>query len=155
MKRAIQTEKAMQEFGNQLSVLLDGGAVLELIGDVGAGKTTLTRAIARGLGITDSIQSPTFTISNRYEAPNGLVLAHYDFYRLNDAGIMKDELVEALGDKGVIAIIEWGDIIEDVLPNDRLTIYIQSNGEYSRQIEIVAHGERMKMLIGGFRDTTA
>ena len=147
MKIAIISELAMQQFGAKLSTLLSSDATIELIGDVGAGKTTLTRSIARGLNIADTIHSPTFTISNRYQAPNGQLLAHYDFYRLTDAGIMKDELAEVIEDKHVITIIEWGDIIEDVLPEDRLTIKIVSDSEHSRQLEVVGHGKEMSELV--------
>lgn len=149
MKIAIKSELATQQLGEKLSRLLPRDATVELIGDVGAGKTTLTRSIARGLGITDAIHSPTFTISNRYESPNGQLLAHYDFYRLAEAGIMEDELAEVLDDENVMTIIEWGDIIEDVLPKDRLTIRIQSDGESSRQLEIIGHGEIMNKIVAG------
>lgn len=147
MKIAIKSERTMQEFGEKLSRVLRGGTILELIGDVGAGKTTLTRSIARGLGITDPIQSPTFTISNRYRVPSGLQLAHYDFYRLQDAGIMKDELIEVLDDDQIITVIEWGDIIEDVLPDDHLTIHFESIGEQERLLEIIGHGAVTRELV--------
>jgi len=137
----------MQQFGEKLSTLLSGGMTLELIGDVGAGKTTLTRSIARGLGITDTIHSPTFTISNRYETPAGLLLAHYDFYRLIDAGIMKDELAEVLDDERTITIIEWGDIVEEILPDNRLSIRISSDSETSRQLEITAHNQVTQNIV--------
>lgn len=138
----------MQVFGVTLGEKLRGGETIELIGDVGAGKTTLTRAIARGLGITDPILSPTFTISNRYSTPTGTNLAHYDFYRLSDAGIMKDELGEVLEGEQTITIIEWGDIIADVLPDNRLTIRITSLTEQSRELQITAVGSLMERLVG-------
>lgn len=147
MRIAIQSEQAMQQFGEKLSTLLTGGMTLELIGDVGAGKTTLTRSIARGLGITDTIHSPTFTISNRYETPAGLLLAHYDFYRLIDAGIMKDELAEVLDDERTITIIEWGDIVEEILPDNRLSIRISSDSETSRQLDLAAHNQLTQKIV--------
>jgi len=137
----------MQEFGLKLSRLLTGGVTLELIGDVGAGKTTLTRSIARGLGITDPIHSPTFTISNRYETPGGLLLAHYDFYRLSDAGIMKDELAEVLENERTITIIEWGDIVEEILPDSRITIRIRSESENSRKLDCIAHNQLTQKIL--------
>lgn len=137
----------MQEFGLKLSRLLTGGVTLELIGDVGAGKTTLTRSIARGMGITDPIHSPTFTISNRYETSNGLQLAHYDFYRLSDAGIMKDELAEVLEDERTITVIEWGDIVEEILPDSRITIRIRSESEHSRQLDCTAHNQLTQKIL--------
>jgi tRNA threonylcarbamoyladenosine biosynthesis protein TsaE len=147
MKIDIPSEQAMQEFGLKLSKLLTGGVTLELIGDVGAGKTTLTRSIARGLGITDPIHSPTFTISNRYETQSELQVAHYDFYRLSDAGIMKDELAEVLEDERTITIIEWGDIVEEILPDSRITIRIRSDSEHSRQLDCIAHNQLTQKIL--------
>ena len=140
MEFIISDEAAMGRFGHKLAGLLKGGMVVELIGDVGAGKTTLTRAVARTLGVTGPVQSPTFTISNRYELPDGRILAHYDFYRLGEAGIMRDELDEAIHDQQTITIIEWGDIIADILPNDRLTLQIISPTETERKITATGRG---------------
>ena len=94
----LQSAEDLVNFGWRIGSLLQGGETLELIGDIGAGKTTLTKGLARGLHIEDEVQSPTFTISRNYEAADGLRLAHYDFYRLPDAGIMKMELDEAIHD---------------------------------------------------------
>lgn len=123
-----------------------GGQVIELIGDVGAGKTTLTRAIARGLGITADIHSPTFTIKNQYDAPGGLLLVHYDFYRLHEAGVMRDELDEAINDTRAVVVIEWGDIVADILPEDRMTITLIPTSETEREVTIASHGEQSKVL---------
>lgn len=130
----------MEEFGQKLAGLLKGGTVVELIGDIGAGKTTLTRAMARKLGVTGPVQSPTFTISNRYTLPDGRILAHYDFYRLGEAGIMRDELDETIQDPATITVIEWGDIIADILPSDRITVKIDSPSETGRVINLSGKG---------------
>ncbi|MGK2896710.1 MAG: tRNA (adenosine(37)-N6)-threonylcarbamoyltransferase complex ATPase subunit type 1 TsaE [Candidatus Saccharimonadales bacterium] len=139
-------EQAMNVFGEKLGRAVEGGQVIELIGDVGAGKTTLTKALARGMGITGNIQSPTFTISNQYDAPSGLRLIHYDFYRLNEAGIMADELIEEKDDDKAVIIIEWGDIIRDALEDDHLTIRIMATAETERDVEIEASGEKSRGL---------
>ncbi len=123
-------------FGEALGRQLQGGAVVELVGDIGAGKTTLTKGIAKGLGVDEDVQSPSFTISRVYDARDGLRLAHYDFYRLSDPGILADELSEALGDKETVVIVEWADVVEQVLPVDRVTIHITSPTETSRQLTI-------------------
>lgn len=130
----------MAALGQEIGLLLHGGECIELVGDVGAGKTTLTKSIARALGINAPIQSPTFTICNRYQASNGRTLAHYDFYRLNEAGLMKEELGETLDDETTITIIEWGDIVADVLGPERITISILSTGETDRELTITARG---------------
>ena len=141
MEIAIKDENAMRQFGQRLGAWLQAGDIVELVGDVGAGKTTLTRTIAQELGITDTIQSPTFTICNRYDGPDTLQLAHYDFYRLDDAGIMREELNETLDSNDTITIIEWGDIVADILPSRRLTIHLTptAESETSRTLKLMAH----------------
>lgn len=142
-------ESKLTALGKALGQRLKGGEVIELIGDVGAGKTTLTRAIAEGMAISGPIQSPTFTIVNRYEASDHVILAHYDFYRLNDAGLMRDEISEALTDSKTVTIIEWGDIVADILPSDRLTIIIESVDESTRKLDLHPTGERSRTLVEG------
>jgi tRNA threonylcarbamoyladenosine biosynthesis protein TsaE len=143
----VNGELAMKTLGEKLGAFLRGGEVLELVGDVGAGKTTLTKGIAKGMGIDEDVQSPSFTISRVYDAPRELYLAHYDFYRLHDAGIMTDELHETIHDPKVTTIIEWAEIVGGVLPADRLTITITSPGETVRQVAIKAGGEKSKRLL--------
>lgn len=148
MKTEVHGEEEMKAFGARLGAALRGGEIIELVGDVGAGKTTLTKGIAVGLKIDEDVQSPSFTISRVYDARDTLRLAHYDFYRLHDAGIMADELHETLHDPRAVTIIEWAEIVGGVLPNDRLTIHILSPSEATRQIEISAGGERSRKLMG-------
>lgn len=143
----VQSETEMKAFGEKLGALLQGGEILELVGDVGAGKTTLTKGIAAGLVVDEDVQSPSFTISRTYDARGGLQLAHYDFYRLNDAGIMADELSETANDPKTVTIIEWAEIVSGVLPADRLTVRIVSPGEHSRRITLEAGGENSKKLL--------
>ena len=144
----IESDAAMQAFGKQLGAQVQGGDVLELIGDVGAGKTTLVKGVARGMGIDETVQSPSFTISRVYdESAAGLRLAHYDFYRLQDAGIMADELHETATSPTAVTIIEWADIVSGVLPEDRLTLSIVSPTETTRQLTLTAHGPRSQRLL--------
>lgn len=143
----IKGEGETKAFGVRLGAFLRGGEIIELVGDVGAGKTALTKGIAAGLGITEDIQSPSFTISRVYETPVHLQLAHYDFYRLHDAGIMTEELAEALADPFNIVVIEWADIVKGVLPADRLTIHIVPTAEHDRQLKIEAGGEKSQKIL--------
>lgn len=125
MKYLIDTDQKMQEFGKKLGASLTGGEVIELIGDLGAGKTTLVKGIAKGLLIDEPVQSPTFTISRTYDSPrDGFRLIHYDLYRLKDAGIMADEIYENSEDKKNILIIEWAETAYSVLDEDRIKINI-------------------------------
>ena len=137
----------MKVFGARLGALLRGGEIIELIGDVGAGKTTLTKGIATGLGVEEDVQSPTFTISRVYDTSKNIQLAHYDFYRLSDAGIMADELHETVNNSATITIIEWAEIVSGVLPADRLTIHIISPTEMARHITINAGGENSSKVL--------
>ena len=132
----IQSAEQMEQLGEQIGRRLHGGEVIELIGDVGAGKTTLTRGIARGLGVTDNITSPSFTISCNYPGRDQLTLRHYDFYRLSDSGIMAMELAEVIADPHSVTIVEWGDSIRDVLPANHITITIDYLPETGRQVTI-------------------
>lgn len=147
----IKSEGEMRAFGIKLGAFLRGGEVIELVGDVGAGKTALTKGIAAGLGIEEDVQSPSYTISRVYESPVHLHLVHYDFYRLHDPGITAEELAEALGDMHNITVIEWADIVKGVLPPDRLSVHIAPTGEHGRQLKITAGGEMSRGILRKLR----
>ncbi|HMH70397.1 MAG TPA: tRNA (adenosine(37)-N6)-threonylcarbamoyltransferase complex ATPase subunit type 1 TsaE [Candidatus Saccharimonadales bacterium] len=147
----VRSEADMKTLGATLGSFLKGGDIIELVGDVGAGKTTLTKGIATGMGVDEDVQSPSFTISRLYEAERGLQLAHYDFYRLHDAGIMADELHETLHDQNTVTIIEWAEIVAGVLPADNLKITITSPEETVRRLELVAGGKRSQVLLGALK----
>lgn len=121
---SVINEAAMVAIGRKLGEQLRGGEVIELVGDVGAGKTTLAKGVGLGLSIDESVQSPSFTISRVYPARDGLELHHYDFYRLTDAGVMRYELAESINDPRVVTIIEWADTVQQVLPKDHYRIQI-------------------------------
>lgn len=140
----------MKAFGAKLGRSLQGGEVFELVGDIGAGKTTFTKGLAQGLGVSDTVQSPTFTISRVYEARDGMELRHYDFYRLNEAGIMADELADAAASDHAVTVVEWAQIVDSVLPSDRLRLRFSPVGENSRQVTIEALGEHSRRLIEDF-----
>ena len=129
----IHSEAEMLEYGKKLGETLEAPLVLELLGDVGAGKTTLTRGIADGLGIKDPVTSPSFTISKEYQGKK-YRLVHYDFYRLGDPGIMSEDLLDAISDSNTITIVEWGESIRDVLPDNRIKITITQIDENTREI---------------------
>lgn len=135
MKHTISSQNDMQKLGITLAQNLPSGSVIELIGDVGAGKTTLVKGIGKGLGITDTIQSPSYTIFCRYDVGNKS-LHHYDFYRLNDPGLVSYDLDESIHTQGAVVVIEWGDHVKDVLPKDHIVIYIKTVDENIREVEI-------------------
>lgn len=135
----------MKQLGEAIGRSVSGGEVLELVGDIGAGKTTLTKGIARALGISEPVQSPTFTISRVYDSPKGLRLAHYDFYRLSEAGIMGDEIREAMDDDSVV-VVEWAGAVDDNLPKDRLVVKITTISEEERLVEFHPGGKKSTEL---------
>lgn len=139
------------EFGMKLGSQVDGDTVIELIGDVGAGKTTLVKGIASGLGVSQPVQSPTFTISRQYEARDGLQLVHYDFYRLSDAGIMRAELAEVIDDDSSVVVLEWAALVDGVLPADRLSIRLLATSEQARQLTVTAGGPQSQQLLERLR----
>lgn len=121
----LNSEQGLLQFGRDYAKKIKPGAVIELVGDIGAGKTTFTRGLAEGLGIKEPVTSPSFTISKSYAMPEGGNLIHYDFYRLDDPGIMSEDLNENLADPSNIIVIEWGQSIADILPEDHTKITIQ------------------------------
>lgn len=128
----------MLEFGRNFAQKLQLPAAIELIGDVGAGKTTFTRGLAAGLGVAESVTSPSFTISKRYAFPGG-ELVHYDFYRLDDPGIMRDELDETLNEANSVVVVEWGGDVAGLLPKSKHRLEIQLNSDGSRTIQEDSH----------------
>ena len=114
---------------------------------MGGGKTTFVRGLAAGAGSKDGVASPTFTLNRIYRFPGGEI-HHFDFYRLNEPGVLADQLAESLTDPKVITVIEWSDIVADVLPTDRLSIKLEptANDPDERQITI-SYPEKLAGLI--------
>ena len=132
----VNNEQETKDLAAKIGSFLKGGEVFELVGDVGAGKTTFVKGLAKGLHIEDDIQSPSYTISRLYDARSGLQLVHYDFYRLTEPGIMANEVAEMIHDENTITVIEWADIVEGILPESRYTIRFESPSENVRSINL-------------------
>jgi tRNA threonylcarbamoyladenosine biosynthesis protein TsaE len=121
MDRRLKDEAETKALGLELAASAKPGTVIALIGDLGTGKTTLTKAIAAGLGVTESVTSPTFTIIKEYGSGR-LPLYHFDAYRIGDP-----EEMYALGfeeyfyGKGV-TVVEWADLVAELLPRDAIVI---------------------------------
>ena len=132
------------QVGIQLGKLVKPGDIICLTGDLGTGKTHITKGIAQGLGIDENITSPTFTIVNEYDSGR-LKLNHFDVYRVSDP----DEIYAIGFDDYIfsdaVSIIEWANYIEEILPKDFLHIYIEKDltkGEDYRKITLTPYGER-------------
>jgi len=119
----IKNEKETREFGLALAKELKPGAIVALVGDLGTGKTTLTRYIAEGLGILEPIQSPTFTIIREHRTGR-LPLFHFDVYRLEGPEDLFELGYEDYFFGQGVTIVEWADKVADLMPEDTLWIHI-------------------------------
>ena len=137
----IHSEQEMEDCGEQLARQIlssqsSSATIIELIGDVGVGKTTLARGLAKGLDIKEPITSPSFTISKIYALPQGGSLVHYDFYRLADPGIMVEDFSENINNPKNVVIIEWGESVKNFLPEEHHIVTIKYNDDNTREVEI-------------------
>lgn len=156
----IETETAEQtrEVGVALATLLQPRDTVVLTGDLGAGKTTLVQGIGRGLGVRDDVASPTFTLVREYAGR--LDVAHVDVYRLERVQDVVDLALDELGGPERVLLIEWGDAVVDLLPDDRLRVELTTprNDSESRRILVEAQGrswairwERLEGALEPFR----
>ena len=144
----INSIKETTDLGIELGKLVNSGDIICLTGDLGTGKTHITKGIAQGLGILDNITSPTFTIVNEYEGGR-LKLNHFDVYRVNDP----DEIYAIGFDDYIfsdaVCVIEWANYIEEILPEELLHILIEkdlSKGENYRKITLTPYGEKYNYI---------
>jgi tRNA threonylcarbamoyladenosine biosynthesis protein TsaE len=130
------------QFAERLARLLQPGDVIALEGDLGAGKTTFTKGLAKGLDIKKTVNSPTFTIIKEYHGR--LPLYHMDVYRVENAleDLGFDEYFEGDG----VTVVEWAHLIEEQLPGERLTIYLYREDSDNRTIVAVPSGKRYEQL---------
>ena len=140
-----ENDARLQAIGQELGSLLQAGDVLILTGDLGTGKTTFTKGLAKGLSIHQMIKSPTYTIVREYEGR--LPLYHLDVYRIGDDpdSIDLDEFVFGEG----VTVIEWGELLEDNMPSDYLQIRLAISGD-GRDLSFDAKGSRSQDLLQEF-----
>lgn len=154
----LETESVAQTqaLGYRLASGLRSGDVLALAGELGAGKTAFTQGLARGMGITAAVTSPTFVLINRYVAPDGRVLQHADCYRLANAlAEMWDIGLADLFAGDDVVVIEWADRITGLLPDERLQVDFTYLTEVRRRLHFVAHGARyVELLVACYSDLT-
>lgn len=138
---------ATEDLGRRLGGLLFPGAVVALVGQLGAGKTHLTRAIAEGLGVRNpaAVNSPTFVLIQEY--PARVPVYHFDAYRLSGPREFAELGVEEYFDGDGVSVVEWADKVGDVMPAERLTVTITPTGPTSRRFAIAASGERYEEVV--------
>ena len=129
----LKTEEEMISFGEQIAHEISTPFCIELVGDVGTGKTTITKGIAKGLGVEEEITSPSFMISKQYTFLGGK-LVHYDFYRLPEPGLLSEDLLENIADEKTITVVEWADSVADLLPKGHKRYFIKLLDDGSREV---------------------
>ncbi len=134
-----RSDEETKDVGRQLAPLLPSNGTVLLIGDLGAGKTTLAKGIVAGRGAAqpDEVASPTFTLIHEYGNP--VTVYHIDLYRLEAAEEVRRLGVEDLFDSNALVLIEWGERFPELLPDKRVEIRIRQTGEDSRTIEVTGN----------------
>ena len=133
--------KETQEIGKNLAEEIKKRRIFIIKGDLGAGKTTLVQGFAKGLGITQKVNSPTFILMNKYPLKKNKFLYHLDLYRINKKKELESlDIKELINNKNNIVIIEWPEKIKDILPKDTVCIEMKVLEENKRKI-IIKYGE--------------
>ncbi len=140
----LKNEQETGEMGYRLGQLLNKGDVVCLIGDLGAGKTTITKSIAKALEVDDYITSPTFTIVNEYDGKYPLY--HFDVYRISSSEDMYEIGFEEYLYGDGICIIEWANLIEDILPDEYINIELNYKDE-GREMILIPYGEYYENIV--------
>ena len=147
--RELPTLEATRQLGQELGARarFTPGLVIALVGQLGAGKTHLTRALAEGLGLGDSriVNSPTFVLLQEYSAD--LPIYHFDAYRLPNSAAFADLGAQEYFEGQGICVVEWGDRVADCLPSDYLRITLEVTGETSRRATLEAFGAESQKLL--------
>ena len=135
-----RTAEDTREVGEAMSASLRARDAVVLTGELGAGKTTFVQGVARGLGIEDQVSSPTFTLVKEYRGI--LDIAHVDIYRLERVQDVVDLGLDELGDGEGVLLVEWGDAVEDLLPDERLRVELTTEDLVSdvRRLRVSALG---------------
>ncbi len=126
----------LPEAADAILEALNGRSIVAFWGEMGAGKTTLIRALCDRLGVTDTVTSPTFALVNEYHTETGEPIYHFDFYRINRIEEVFDFGYEEYFYSGNLCLIEWPEKIEGLLPEETLSVRIRITGDESRTIEI-------------------
>ncbi len=131
------SETETTALATEFAKTLKSGTVIALFGDLGAGKTIFTKGVARQLGVTIPVTSPTFTILQEYALPNNVMLYHLDLYRISDyTAALAFGVDEYIDDPDGIILIEWAERIPELLPDNTVKITIRHIDDHTREIEI-------------------
>lgn len=131
-------ELETEQLGESLAEKLKPGDVIALYGNLGAGKTAFVRGLAKGLGLSARVSSPTFTIVNEYLGKTPLF--HFDMYRLGSADELFEIGWEDYLDRGGVCAVEWSENVEEAFPPDHIIVRIERTGDSTRTVEITRNG---------------
>ncbi|MBM7855357.1 tRNA threonylcarbamoyladenosine biosynthesis protein TsaE [Desulfohalotomaculum tongense] len=134
-----------RRLGKLLGQLAEPGDVFCLYGDLGAGKTSFSQGVAEGLGVNEYVTSPTFTLINEYQGHYPFY--HMDVYRLSGAGDMADLGYEEYFYGNGVTLVEWADVVSEVLPEERLDLKIINRGEGERILKFYPRGDRYNKVV--------
>ena len=149
MRTAVKTNSAEETLGlgERLGRMLRGGDVVALFGDLGAGKTTLTKGIARGLNLNADVHSPTFTLI--HEHPGKVPLYHVDLYRISGENEVEMLGIDEYLCRDGVTVIEWADKMKSMLPPQRLDIELKMKGDTERELRFETESKRLRAAIDG------
>lgn len=140
-----------RRLGARLATLLQGGEVVCLEGELGTGKTCFVQGVGKGLGVTEPVLSPSFTLIREYNSSPGRPrLIHVDLYRLSEADIPSLGLEEYWTPECIV-VIEWADRLGDAAPEDRLAVTLRFVDDTKRGLTFTAHGEAYMGLLDTFK----
>jgi len=134
----IRSEQEIEEAARKFLPILSRNKVVAFYGDMGVGKTTFIKGLCRVMGVTDTVTSPSFAIVNKYMTSDDRAIYHFDFYRLKDVNEVFDIGYEDYFFSGDICLIEWPEKIAEVLPEERLDVWITENTDGSRSVRYKA-----------------
>ncbi len=150
MQLHIENEVAMERLGNMIAACLKGGEIIYLKGELGAGKTTLTRGLLRGLGYSGTVKSPTYTLVENYEL-SPVAVYHFDLYRLNDPEELEDMGIRDYCQGQAVCLFEWPERGTGVLPDADLMVAI-SHADSARDVTVSAGSASGNIMLGNLAD---
>ncbi|WP_165022727.1 tRNA (adenosine(37)-N6)-threonylcarbamoyltransferase complex ATPase subunit type 1 TsaE [Dysgonomonas sp. ZJ279] len=137
MEIKIESLDTINDAAIEFIKIMGDNTVFAFRGEMGAGKTTFIKAICENLGVTDTINSPTFAIVNEYRSKTGELIYHFDFYRINKIEEAYDFGYEDYFYSGSLCFIEWPELIEDLLPKDTVNVSIKIQEDGSRSVTLI------------------
>lgn len=136
MRIEIPSVDKIQEAARLFVSQMGDAKVFALYGQMGAGKTTFVKAVCRELGVEDVVTSPTFALVNEYTAGDGSPVFHFDFYRVKSLEEVYDMGFEDYLYGGALCLVEWPELVEELLPRDAVAVTIRTNADGSRSIAV-------------------